>query len=370
MMPTRKKQANGRPGGPWQYLNRGDRFVHGKRWGMLLTWLFCVLLGLLIGLWWRSGHPLPGALPFVKGSASSPPEPAPSPVAASATSATPDPVAATPPPPPPPAPRPSFALSSTRVQQGTFVMLHMQGMVAPDGLTVTGLNDHGLWIPDHGGWTMLLAVADNAKPGGAMVRVTWSGGTWEQPITIEHFPFTEDRITVSKQQGDSVSDPQVERDGELLNRTRSHPAATPLWHDTFLWPVQGPITTQFGEIRYINDIPTGQHTGIDIGVAAGTPIHATNRGTVVIATNMVLTGNTVVIDHGAGLFSLYAHMSRMDVAVGQTVERGDVIGGVGSTGLSTGPHLHWTMTIGNTFVDPLLFADKPLLPDAGQASAQ
>lgn len=118
------------------------------------------------------------------------------------------------------------------------------------------------------------------------------------------------------------------------------------------------VSGYFGEQRSINGGPIqGHHSGTDLAAAAGTPIRATNDGTVVMSGLYLIRGNLVVIDHGAGVFSLYGHMTSRAVAVGDVVHQGDVIGGVGTTGLSTGPHLHWEMSVGGILVDGLRWLD-------------
>ena len=109
----------------------------------------------------------------------------------------------------------------------------------------------------------------------------------------------------------------------------------------------------FGTRSIYNGQPRSAHGGADFPSPAGTPIHAPNAGRVVLAANLYYTGNTVVIDHGLGLYSLFAHLSRIDVAEGASVDRGFVVGLVGATGRVTGPHLHWTVRAGGARVDPM-----------------
>ena len=117
--------------------------------------------------------------------------------------------------------------------------------------------------------------------------------------------------------------------------------------------MEGTITSSFGLYRYINGSTTAsRHQGIDIAAPEGTPVPASNRGQVVFADFVIMTGNTVVIEHGAGLKTIYMHLSEIDCAEGDIVEQGDIIGLVGSTGYSTGPHLHFEVRIGDQSVSP------------------
>jgi murein DD-endopeptidase MepM/ murein hydrolase activator NlpD len=121
---------------------------------------------------------------------------------------------------------------------------------------------------------------------------------------------------------------------------------------------QADITSYFGEQRsYNGGPPAGHHGGTDIGVPAGTPVHATNDGTVVLAQLTYVRGNFVIIDHGGGVFTGYGHMQSLAVTAGQTVKQGDILGYVGQTGLATGPHLHWEMSVGGQLVDALRWLD-------------
>lgn len=124
----------------------------------------------------------------------------------------------------------------------------------------------------------------------------------------------------------------------------------------FILPTEGRLTTEFGEGRYINDAITSySHSGIDIGAPAGTDVKATNAGKVTLSRHFALTGNTIIIDHGQGLLSYYLHLDERYVSENDFVERGKIIGTVGSTGRSTGPHLHFGMSIFTTYVEPGYF---------------
>ena len=118
-------------------------------------------------------------------------------------------------------------------------------------------------------------------------------------------------------------------------------------------PAEGRISGVFGSQRILNGQPRSPHLGLDVAVPTGTPIHALTDGVVVLAhPDLFFAGQMVILDHGLGLQSVYAHMSEIDVREGQTVRKGDVIGKVGSSGRATGPHLHWGVNWGDTRLDP------------------
>lgn len=128
---------------------------------------------------------------------------------------------------------------------------------------------------------------------------------------------------------------------------------------TFIWPVQGRISGRFGRARVYNGKPGAPHSGLDIAVPTGTPVKAPAAGIVTFADpDLYLTGGTVLLDHGHGVSSNFLHLSRIDVREGQRVNQGDVIAAVGSTGRSTGPHLHWGMNWFDVRVDPQLVLER------------
>jgi murein DD-endopeptidase MepM/ murein hydrolase activator NlpD len=129
------------------------------------------------------------------------------------------------------------------------------------------------------------------------------------------------------------------------------------------WPVMGVISTPFGARRFVNGEPRSPHIGIDIAVPVGTPIHAPLAGRVVLTRKMYLDGNTVIIGHGYGLYSIYCHLSHMAVKKGDWVKAGELIGETGMTGRTTGPHLHWGVHFERARVNP-----ESLLPATAVAA--
>jgi murein DD-endopeptidase MepM/ murein hydrolase activator NlpD len=125
------------------------------------------------------------------------------------------------------------------------------------------------------------------------------------------------------------------------------------WQGPFNAPVPGMANSSFGRLTVTNGQPAGRHQGTDFRAATGTPVRAPNRGRIVMAQNLYFAGNTVIIDHGLGVFSLLAHLSKIGVEPGATVARGDLLGESGATGRVTGPHLHWAVRFGDMSVDPL-----------------
>ena len=123
----------------------------------------------------------------------------------------------------------------------------------------------------------------------------------------------------------------------------------------FVQPVKGIITGVFGSQRVLNGKPKSPHRGLDIANNEGTPVVSTNDGIVILAEpDLYYTGGTIVVDHGYGVKSIYAHLASVDVTLNSKIKKNEVIGTVGSTGRSTGPHLHWGIMVFDTYVDPEL----------------
>lgn len=157
---------------------------------------------------------------------------------------------------------------------------------------------------------------------------------------------------------------QIEADRAAFAEAFAQDFGPPVFASDFGWPRNSRITATFGDRRTFNGKLASQHYGLDLSGRTGAPIYAANAGTVVMARDCHASGQTVIIHHGANLYSLYFHLSKMHVTVGQKLRRGHKIGLVGSTGRSTGPHLHWSMKVGDLYVDPRSILRLPLATEA------
>ncbi len=146
---------------------------------------------------------------------------------------------------------------------------------------------------------------------------------------------------------------RIEREAKLLDGVWDSPPGERLWREPFVRPVPQEANSAFGTRSVFNGKPRNAHGGADFLSPAGTPIQAPNAGRIVIARGLYFSGNTVVIDHGLGLFSMLAHLSEIDVHEGDGVPAGHIVGRVGATGRVTGPHLHWAVRASGARVDPL-----------------
>lgn len=211
-----------------------------------------------------------------------------------------------------------------------------------------------------GPWQALVGIDLAARAGPAAVEVEGRLADGvplasRLPLKVGPKAFATRRLTVAPE---FVTPPpaeqaRIERERLLLNRILSAVSPRHLWSGGFARPVDGEVISVFGVRSVFNGEARAPHRGVDFRGATGTPVRAPARGVVVLAEPLYFSGSTVVLDHGLGVFSMLAHLSRIDVKPGSLVVGGDVVGAVGATGRVTGPHLHWTFRIGPAAVDPL-----------------
>lgn len=182
-------------------------------------------------------------------------------------------------------------------------------------------------------------------------------------ILPDNFETIYQQLVVSDELAQKADPVNTANDAVVIKEAKSHSNETSYLDGLFIMPLNGALGTSFAQTRYINGENPYRHSGLDIDGDTGDPIVAANRGEVVFAGELVRTGNTVIIDHGMQLFSSYLHMSAFDVKAGDFVEKGDLIGKVGSTGFSTGPHLHWSITLYGNYMSPLWLVENSLIPD-------
>ncbi|MCF5784395.1 peptidoglycan DD-metalloendopeptidase family protein, partial [Pseudomonas syringae] len=146
-------------------------------------------------------------------------------------------------------------------------------------------------------------------------------------------------------------------DGELAEQLRAYRSFSPGTPSNLILdkPVNGPLSSKFGVRRFFNGEERNPHSGLDFAVPAGTPIKSPAAGKVILTGNYFFNGNTVFVDHGQGFISMFCHLSKIDVKVGDQVPRGGVVGKVGATGRATGPHMHWNVSLNDARVDPAIF---------------
>jgi len=211
----------------------------------------------------------------------------------------------------------------------------------------------------NGFFTTLIGVDLEAKPGlvNVIVKSTTSSATLrESQIRLQIKPksFKQESFSVAAE-FDQLSAEVIERirkDQDQFSRAFMSSAPERLWEGSFLLPVSSDVTSPFGYRRVINGTPRAPHTGVDLKAALGTEVMAANHGRVVLLGDFFFSGNSLVLDHGGGLYTVYFHLSEFKVEAGAPVRKGDLIGLSGMTGRVTGPHLHWGARLNNARVDP------------------
>ncbi|HEX6439365.1 MAG TPA: M23 family metallopeptidase [Candidatus Binatia bacterium] len=216
-----------------------------------------------------------------------------------------------------------------------------------------------------GSFVAMIGVDLEAKPGVSKITLTATNdaGRQRQAETIVQTlskPFRQESFTVAP--GFDQLSPQAL---ELIRIERadfalafSTPAAQRLWEAPFIRPVPQESSSSFGYRRIINGKPRAPHTGADLRAPIGTEVLAANHGRVVLVGNYFFAGQSIVLDHGGGLYTMYFHLSDFKVDAGALVRRGDVIALSGMSGRVTGPHLHWAARLGNARVDPMELIQK------------
>lgn len=170
---------------------------------------------------------------------------------------------------------------------------------------------------------------------------------------------------------DMVSPPKavlerIRNDSAKVARARSGVRNYDAVFTRFSWPAKGPITGVYGSQRILNGEPKRPHFGVDIGGPIGTPVVAPADGIVVLADDLYYSGNTLILDHGMGVYSTFLHMDSITVSPGQTLSKGELMGTIGETGRATGPHLDWRINLGPMRLDPALLVSEPSIPEESE----
>ncbi len=254
---------------------------------------------------------------------------------------------------------PSLEVQPPKVRPGDALLVTVRGAArTPEG-TIGGARLQ--FYPISGGFQALAGLSVDREPGALPVEVISPAeeadggpGLLRADVAVEepHFRSTELAVAQRFITPSREARRRMKRDQAAFDEAFAQGFVPPLFARRFAWPRQAEVTARFGDKRVLNGVKKSQHYGDDLEGEVGTPVAAANDGRVVLVRDCYASGRSVVVWHGAGLYSVYFHLSRFDVRTGQAVRRGDSIGLVGKTGRVTGPHLHWGMKLHGLYVDP------------------
>ncbi|MBZ5505023.1 MAG: M23 family metallopeptidase [Acidobacteriia bacterium] len=208
-------------------------------------------------------------------------------------------------------------------------------------------------------WYAIAGVSLAAKPGTYTLRVEGKS-TGEKQITMSylvavgaaHYPSSTLKVAPGFVEPPKEALARIEEDQAIKKRAFATTQPEPEWAGLFQPPAEAEVSGVFGSARVFNGVKKSQHTGLDFRVTTGTPIAATNNGTVILARNLYFEGNCVMIDHGQGLITLYLHLSEIKIKEGDTVAKGQLLGLSGGTGRATAPHLHFAVRWRGEYLNP------------------
>lgn len=253
-------------------------------------------------------------------------------------------------------PEPSAQISSAEAPQGGIVTLKLDPAFYTEEPEISTELGSAIFISQSdGSWLSVIPVWYAQEPGDYPVDVTLGDWSFSETVTVTRTEYGRQDLTIASSTVASTRGAAGANEDYAEKIKPTYEMADPVqyWDGPFIRPVEGRITTQFGLYRYTNGSKTPtRHTGIDLAIAKGTPVPASNSGRVLFAGPVIISGNTVVIEHGGGLKTYYMHLDTVDVSAGDMVTKGDIIGTVGTTGYSTGPHLHFEVKIGSMSLDP------------------
>jgi murein DD-endopeptidase MepM/ murein hydrolase activator NlpD len=259
-----------------------------------------------------------------------------------------------------PSPFVAVKLEPLPVIQGQTLAIKVQ---TDEPVNLAGSLDHRplIFVGEGSSYRSLVGIGASAQIGPYLLELTVTDDAGKttrasELVQVVAGDFATEQIILSPEKSKLLDPALIRAENERLSQVFGIFSRQQWWEGLFRVPLQGPVrvTSAFGTRRsYGGGPPTSYHGGIDYGAEVGTPVLAAGRGRVALAEELTVRGKAVIIDHGLGIYSGYYHLTEIAVETGQEVERSDFIGKIGSTGLSTGPHLHWEIRVGSVYVDPL-----------------
>lgn len=239
----------------------------------------------------------------------------------------------------------------------------------PGGIAVVRLDSHSAVMPtvkydgnrvlvvrNQQDWYAIVGIPLATKPGNQILRV--SGIESPVKFTIKDKQYEIQKITIKdkrKVEPNKEDMQRITRESKRIDNALTHWSDQPPANLDFIMPVAGELSSPFGLRRFFNNLPRKPHSGVDIAVPKGTPVKAPLAGEVIETGDFFFNGNSIFIEHGQGLVTMYCHLDTIKVKKGQHVMQGDIIGTSGMTGRATGPHLHWGISLNNARINPFIF---------------
>jgi murein DD-endopeptidase MepM/ murein hydrolase activator NlpD len=259
---------------------------------------------------------------------------------------------------------PAVSVRPGKIYQGGIAEIRVSGGGLAAVKALWGGEEIVFFPAGEGAFVALLGFDLEERPGAVEIALRGRGAggeTWARRATInvkaKEFPREELSVSAAFDQLDRATLERIEKEQAELDRLWKIRSSARLWEGAFAPPVPGGINSPFGLRRVINGSARAPHTGVDLKAALGSEVVAANQGRVVLKDDFFFSGNSLVLDHGGGLYTMYFHLSEFRVAKDAEVRKGEVIGLAGMTGRVTGPHLHWGVRLNGARIDPMALLD-------------
>ncbi len=254
--------------------------------------------------------------------------------------------------------QPQVMIGAGQAKQGRCFEVRLVSAEGITGATAGFLGRQIRFFRAGDDWRAIIGVPMGQKPGSyplalEIVNAAGQPENLSQSVRVLPYKFPRVSFRMKPSKHKLIATPAVVDEWNVIDQPLLVEREEKAWQSRFILPAKGPVSMYFGTIERVNGKSQGRHRGCDIAVPAGSKVRAANNGTVVFARQTTVYGGTMVVDHGQGVHTLYMHLSKFLVEVGQTVSKGELIALSGNTGFSSGPHLHWMVSVHDLRVDPL-----------------
>jgi murein DD-endopeptidase MepM/ murein hydrolase activator NlpD len=248
---------------------------------------------------------------------------------------------------------PAIVIAPKKIVPGGLMVVTVKNAAGPVDGSFNG--KHLYFNPAKNAFKAVVGIDLKTDPGTYPLALTVDGRSLTRDVVIARKKYPVQKLTLPEDMVVLSSDNEARADREQRKMAAIWPFDSQrVWKGSFIDPLPGKaVGTPFGVRRIINNIPKNPHSGVDITADEGEPVKAPNDGVVILVDDQFYSGNSVVLDHGQGIYTMFFHLSKFKVKYGQAVRKGDVIALVGSTGRATGAHLHWGVRVQGAKVDPL-----------------